>query len=397
MKSLEERLAQSDPSRARSYEPTDLGAMVARVMASPHPRHDNAWRSFRVKMAGSMAAASLLTGLGVTALGLAGSTLPILSFASSPAHSKSDGVYFSVVAPSANEWRTSLSPELAGGIALSSAPARAVAYAMSGPRDGATTLVAVARAVGVDVGRPVTSNGGASYTSKGPRYSGSLARHRGYSTWSIITNPSVRPSPQSMLTDAALLQRAVRLARRTGMSVDAQGSSAGPLMSGAAAQVRVFVPVRANGRGTDFFDEFLLSRVGMLLGAWGQSFTLRSLGEYPLLSPRAGVAQIAAQRNLTPSYLVPATPPTSSIPLGPPALRSGSGGNASTNPLTGPILSWRSVSVRYASFTMVNGSTFLLPTYVYVGVLSHGAHVTFRVVPIKPTYLDLTQVQRPRP
>jgi len=52
------------------------------------------------------------------------------------------------------------------------------------------------------------------------------------------------------------------------------------------------------------------------------------------------------------------------------------------------------VSTQYGVFTMSNGTTMLLPIYVYVGtVVGASYQVTFQVIPIDPSLLDLSTVQ----
>jgi hypothetical protein len=53
------------------------------------------------------------------------------------------------------------------------------------------------------------------------------------------------------------------------------------------------------------------------------------------------------------------------------------------------------VSTTYGVFTMSDATTMLLPMYVYTGdvVGDSSSQVTFQVVAIDPSYLDLSKVQ----
>ena len=52
-------------------------------------------------------------------------------------------------------------------------------------------------------------------------------------------------------------------------------------------------------------------------------------------------------------------------------------------------------SSQYGVYTLTNGTTMLLPVYVYDGTVEGdaGYQVSFRVVPIDPSYLDLSRVR----
>ena len=56
------------------------------------------------------------------------------------------------------------------------------------------------------------------------------------------------------------------------------------------------------------------------------------------------------------------------------------------------------MSLQYGVFALANGTTALLPLYVYDGTVAGdggGYQVSFRVVPVEPSYLDLATVQGP--
>ena len=51
------------------------------------------------------------------------------------------------------------------------------------------------------------------------------------------------------------------------------------------------------------------------------------------------------------------------------------------------------MSDQYGAYSMSDGSTLLLPVYVYTGdVVGQTWQASFRVIPVDPAYLDLTAI-----
>ncbi len=454
MKSIEERLVASDPSIATPYAPADYEAMVRRVVAALYPKAATTWRGFKIKMASSVAAASLLTALGITALSTAGSTLPILGFAAASTP-KTSGIATSPTAAS-TLMRLNVNYQFTGADNFSTAPGNGVAYAFSAPSDGGATLSQVAQVLHVDVGTPTTTDNGQSFTSSGPQYAGWLVQNAGYSSWGIdYSLNSLNPSKS--LTADQLKARAVALAHRLG-DLTLGVATIDTVSSDSLSPTSVTVPIVVGGLPTDLSYSFTFASDGVLMSASGQSFALASVGNYPLISPAAGVREITSQLGLvsgvmndggvagsqpgqvgsgssssgsstgaagattpptpvvspmlgseTTTSVAPTTTDSSVAPpvnTGPVTAVPSSPGTTDTLPTdsvpttatTVPaptIVNLTDVSIQYGVFTMANGTTMLLPMYVYVGIVvgESSYRATFRVVPIDPSYLDLSTVQ----
>ncbi|HEY5121997.1 MAG TPA: hypothetical protein VII84_10545, partial [Acidimicrobiales bacterium] len=185
MKSIDERLAESNPV-AQGYVPANYDQMVTRARRQPRPV-DTVWKAFRLRMAGSVAAASALTVLGVSALNGAGAALPVLGFSATASHSPSaaatkdfSGNYGGVMMP------VMLNYSFTGGDNFSSAAGSAPVYALHAPTELPATLRAVATSLGLTLGTTVdTSNSSTYYGVSGTGYSGSVSNNGGLDYWNI--------------------------------------------------------------------------------------------------------------------------------------------------------------------------------------------------------------------
>lgn len=437
MMSLEQRLAQSDPVVTGSYVPQDYSAMIARVTATRPARRDPQWRAFRARMGSAVAATSLLTGLGVAALGTAGSALPVLGFAAAASHQTTGGAKatYGPAASSIMAINPNAAWQFVGADAFSHAAGTATAFAMSAPTDGAAALSHVASVLGLDVGTPATTDGGQSFSATGAQYSGWLVQNGGYATWGIDSSASggtvaSSPGSSSGSSTSAFTNEALRLAGGFG-DFQFATPSASSVTGGAAGgdQVDVTVPILVQGNPSDFSVDIVFGADGTVLNASGPLFTLTPIGDYPLISPADAVGQISAQLALTsmfaggvmeplvaPSTTTPptgvATPPTTPVTStgsSGSSVGSSPGGAASpptsdttpSTPTTVPaptVVDLTGVSLRYGVFALANGTTALLPLYVYDGTVAGdggGYQVSFRVVPVEPSYLNLATVQGP--
>lgn len=414
-----ERLAASDPAAA-GYAPRDLDAMLTRVVRTRAPR-DPAWRLFRLRVVGAAASAALLTGAGVTALGLAGPSLAVLDFAA--AHPTNG------VAPSATGYKAM--PLLRNwtfiaGASLSTQPGSGTVYSL-GPADtGAAPLSEAASALGLDIGTPTTTDG-STYASTSAGYTSWLSVSSGYSAWGILsTSPAATPGSDTVSSTptTAFDARAVTDATALGAQVGAPSDAAlGPDPSG---PVVVSLPLLVGGLPTPFTYDFEFASDGTLLGADGVSVATTAMGDYPLLSPAAGVSQIAAQLYLVapgvsegftaPFATVGGTSSSAPPPQNPPADSAGSSapsvtapstvappptepttipsGDATTSTIPAVPVTITSATEAYGVFPMTDGSTLLLPVYDYTGTDPSGDSLSFRVVAVDPSYLDLSNIVR---
>jgi hypothetical protein len=425
-----ERLSMSDPAAA-GYVPAGLDAMVTRVVRSRPPR-DPAWRLFRLRVAGAAASAALLTGAGVVALGVAGNALPVLDFAAaSTPHSTGakalSGSLPTMMMPLMRNWSFS------AGASLSTQAGSATVYSLAPGAAGAAPLTSAAAALGLDIGTPTTTDG-STYSSSAADFTAWLSDSGGYAAWGILsTSPAATPDSSTIASTAtsAFDAQAVADAQALGATVGAPSDAA--LGADPSGPVQVTLPVLVGGLSTPFTYDFEFAADGTLLGADGVSVATTALGDYPLLSPADGVAQIPAQLYLatpgvtegfaspfatvdgassgaappsnppadsgavspapgttTPSTVAP--PPTVPVTTDPSATTAPSDAPTTTAP---PVpVTVTSVSEEYGAFPMSDGSTLLLPVYVYSGTDPSGDQLTFRVIPVEPSYLDLSSIVR---
>jgi hypothetical protein len=431
--SFEERLITSDPAAGAPYTSANFDAMISRIVASPYEKSAAAWRGFKFRMAGSVAAASLLTALGITALNTAGSVLPILGFAAASAH-KSTG--YATQSPVAGTFMIArLNYQFHGADNFPTQGGVATSYTLSAPSDPAATLNDVAKVLHVDVATPSTNDNGQSFTANGAQYSAWLVPYAGYDTWGVNLNATQSISVPTQSPDQ-LKALAVSFAQALGTfdvgtaSVDAPSGPTGP------TNVTVPILVAGENTGLDYFFSF--AGDGTLLNAGGNSFAIQPAGDYPLLSPADGVGQINAQfaismgmlatggiasasssgtgtssggvgssaptsgdttSTVAPPSTEPSTPattgPITSSPPSGPATPPSDAVPTTTTTMAPTIVDLTGYSSQYGVYTLSNETTMLLPIYVYVGTVEGDSsyQVSFHVVPIDPSYLDLSAVR----
>ncbi len=420
MRSIDERLIASDPAAA-GYEHPRFGAMLSRVVATPVSRRDATWRSFRLKVAAAVALTGAVTGTGIAALSTSGVSLPVLSFAAGVSHQAGSdaATKFTTASPMMFLQRNY---EFTGAGNFSSAAGSATVYTISAPSDPAATLSNAASSLGVDVGTPSSTDNGQSYAATGPTYSGSVDTFGGFASWDVsLTDQSgVATSSTTVATDA-FNAKALSDAHQLG-NFDLGTPTATAEGSDATAPVDVNVPILVGGKVTNLSYDFVFAADGSLVSADGVSFTLTPLGEYPLISPAAGVDQIKDQLfvafdvagwTAAPGGVLStgssSTGPATSV--APPTVVNGSSSAGSAPSDTTPpstedtttttipplVVNLTQESDQYGAYAMANGSTLLLPIYAYTGdVVGQGYQASFRVIPVDPAYLDLTLAVRPQ-
>jgi len=433
--SFEERLIASDPAAGAPYTSANFDAMISRIVASPYEKSATAWRGLKFRMAGSVAAASLLTALGITALNTAGSALPILGFAAASAH-KSTG--YATQSPVAGTFMIArLNYQFHGADNFPTQGGVATSYTLNAPSDPAATLSDIAKVLHVDVATPSTNDNGQSFTANGAQYSAWLVPYAGYDTWGVNLNATQSTSVPTQSPDQ-LKALAVSFAQALGTfdvgtaSVDAPSGPTGP--------TNVTVPILVAGKNTGLDYFFSFAGDGTLLNAGGNSFAIQPAGDYPLLSPADGVGQINAQfaismgmlatggiasasssgtgtssggvgssapptsgdattSTVAPPSTEPSTPattgPITSSPPSGPATPPSDAVPTTTTTMVPTIVDLTGYSSQYGVYTLSNETTMLLPIYVYVGTVEGDSsyQVSFHVVPIDPSYLDLSAVR----
>lgn len=438
MKSIEERLIGSDPSPSGPYAPADYSTMIDRVVATPLGKPAAGLRAFKLRMAGSVAAASLLTALGIAAIDTVGSSLPVLGFAAASTH-PALGKYAAAATPTRMVMIPAMNYEFNGAGGFSSQAGTATVYTMQAPSDGVATLVHAAGVLKVDIGTAVSHDHGQTLTSSGPKYSGTLSKNSGYAWWQISDNSSPAASQGSPAPVASLEALAFSLAQQMG-SLDLGIATVVPVPAPPGGPTTVTVPIMVAGEPTDLGYDFMFASDGTLLSATGEDFSVRSSASYPTVSPAAGVGEITPQLGLAsisvgwvaagsgsgasgsappgdqvpspgnghevtttvPSTSVGSAPVTSGSPpttVANPTTRTPPAGT-STSPttvttVTPTVVDLTGVSTKYGFFTMSDSTSKLLPVYVYTGTIvdASPSQATFQVVAVDASYLDLTSVQ----
>ena len=435
MQSIEERLVASDPHRTTPSVARDHRALIDRVVAAPYPRPSNSWRAFQAKIAASIAGAGVLTTLGIAALSLAGSTLPVLSLAAGPPKAAAGARAFGVAS---TFMPINVNYQFTGAERFSTRAPTGDAFTLVAPSDPGATLVHVAAVLGVDIGTPSSPDRGQTLTSAGPQYQGGLTLTRGYAAWSINVTTKTLATSSPALSSAQLAATALSEARQlTNGTLGAAAVTA--TSSGADPMVSVVVPVRVGGLETPLNYSFTYAPDGTLIDASGQSFSLEASGHYPLLSAALGVGQITAQFGLDegvgyfasggpigvsgvgsvsgvtstgvagPSPAgTSSTPGTTATPGAssptPPGCGPGSDGASAPSDVGAPcaptpaptVVELTSVANQYGLYSLTSGASMLLPIYVYTGTVRRAPAyaASFRVLAIDPAYLDLSIVRR---
>jgi hypothetical protein len=432
MKSIEERLIESDPSPAGSYAPADYSAMMTRVVATPLAKPAAGLRGFKLRMAGSLVAASLLTVLGIAAIDTVGSSLPVLGFAAASSHPTTgkDATAQTPAALTPTSANMTMIPavnyEFNGASNFSSRAGTAAVYTMVAPSDALTSLAHAASVLNVDVGTPVSHDNGQSYSSSGPQYSGLLILNTGYAWWQISDNSPPTASTAPGPSVSSLEARAFSLAEHMG-SLDLGVATVLPVPGPLGGPTTVIVPIVVGAEPTELGYDFTFASDGTLVSATGEDFTLQPSASYPTVSPAAGVGEITSQLGLasiTPGWVragsasgatgsassgAAVAPPlngsgaTNTLPSNAAGSSTGSPSATGTSPTTvttvsPTVIDLTGVSTKYGFFTMSDSTQMVLPLYVYsgtvVGVSSY--EVTFEVVAVDPKYLDLASAQNLR-
>ncbi len=419
MSSADERLSASDPARDGYTHPA-MGAMVSRVVATGRPRRDATWRAFRLRIASAVAGTGVVTGAGILALSSAGVSLPVLAFAAAGTQPASSGsVYGTSTAPTKLALPMQRNWQITGADNLSDAPGSATVYTLSAPSDPAGALSQAAQVLGVDIGTPATNGDAQSYSSTGPDYSGWLVSNGGFASWGISLNSSTTSAAASgPVALDAFNATAVADAQQLG-SFQLGAPSPQALGDNNTGPVDVTVPILVDDESTDFAYDFTFGSDGSLQSADGVSATLSPLATYPLVSPSAGVGEILSQLYVTTAPIGGGVEPMlgsstsdagagDTTTTGPPLMGSSdqppvpttdptasSVPTTDTTPSTIPptVVDVTGVSDQYGAYSMSDGSTLLLPVYVYTGdVVGQTWQASFRVIPVDPAYLDLTAI-----
>ena len=428
MNELEAQLRALDPVGDQHYQPSDVAAMVSRVVATPQPSSARLPRSFKLRFAGAVTMSGALTAGAIALLLSVGSTLPVLELgAAQPAGKVSAMGAMAIFARF----------EFTAGAGISGDLSSAPAYQLSSPSPSASEVTAIASAFSV-TGTATDVNGdGTNWQLSSPAgdtvgywNSGSL-NFWNFSSATLANASTVTPSPtpgpvggiappaalNGAPGNAVLMSSHAASVPSVTLASDAVPSSAtvqnvadslinrlgfdytlvdglfstttmtdGTAMSWVDGQFTVAV----DGIRTDQFVSVSVTSSGQILQASGPAFSVTSKVSYPLQSPRDGVAalnkQEAAKFASAPGPAVDPTPTT-----------SGSSGDTSA-PLAPPIVpvALNSSSVTLATYQLADGSIWFIPEFLYTGVVNGqaGNTQTWTTLAVDPAYVQLTDANK---
>ncbi len=433
MSDFQERLKAADPAASAPYAHHDGEAMVSRIIALHPARRRSVLRDFQLKMAGAVTVATLVTVGGIAAMDSAIPGLPVLALAS--AHNKSTDF-----APSATGTTMRLYEEFkfSAGPDLSAAASTGPAYKLQFPSSGSTEAARVAsifKVAGSTVA-PTSSNEAWTITdATGP--SVTYDSYQGVPVWtysSSTASDAVSSPPASggagatSVPSHAALETVARgflgqlgygyavsspqFSAETGNSTSVGGTATTTIDWGT-----VSYNVVVDGMTTDQTVQFTIDSHDQVVSASGPAFSVASTLSYPLQSQVDGVAVLNAQQQ---SYfagsgssgggiVVPQPSGSSTGPTSPTSGSSGSSTGVTTPPgppagsITTPTdtptssgppivdVTLDSVNVTLGSFTLSDGSVWLLPVYTYTGkVPTSDGTSNWSTIAIDPAYVQLS-------
>ncbi len=371
MSDSDDRLAALDPAANETYRRRDLDAMIARIVAAPSPAGTR-WRGPRVRLAGGLALASLVTAVSL-ALVQGAPSLPALAIQRALITPTED---FATLAPLATNQDVRF---LAGSGLAASAPSTA-SVELTVPSDPKAETAALAAVFGL-VGAPASrGDGNWSVTSaSGPALT---YESTGIPQWYYSsTSSNIAPATESgradvsMPSHATVKRDAEHYVGEFGFGYTLRSPSfstatrSATTASGAPLSVRsetVSYTVAVHGTTTDQSVSFTVDPSNALLYAQGPAFSVSRSLNYPLQSPLAGVATLnAAERRA--GAAAPSTTPAAKVAL-------------------------TRATLSLAGYELENRTLWLLPVYTYSGSVhpenGSAAASAWSELAIKPSYLD---------
>jgi hypothetical protein len=448
MSDFHERLVAADPAAGPSYAHHDPETMVSRIVAQYPVRRRNVLRAFQLKMAGAVTMATVLTVGGIAALDAAVPGLPILALAS--AHAKAstpDAVSPKGVGTFSSIMRVYEQYQFSAGTGLSANASTGNAYHLALPTSGSAEASRIASIFSVS-GPPVDTNGDATYWTvtdpSGP--SVSYDHYGGVPIWyyqstsaSVVSSPpsagaapGIEAVPARAMPSQAVVESDVKgyLSRlgygyRVGSPQfsSSVGTTTGPdQVTTTTNWATVDYGILVDGTRTDQSVQFTFDASNQLVSASGPAFSVDAPVNYPLQSPVAGVAVLNAQQR---SYFTSGVPsgtgdtvaPTGSGPVTQDTTNPSSGSSGSstgpvptpgptdtsvaTSPTGPPIIdvTLDSVDVSLQSYTLTDGSVWLLPIYTYTGNVAQSDgtsyHGSWSTIAVDPAFVQVAVVTNP--
>ncbi len=429
MSDFDERLRAADPAAGMSYQHPNVDAMISRIEARAPLARRHVLRSFQLKVASAAAMAAVLTVGGIAALEGAGPALQVLTLSAAKASPHAPASYKAAsLVPRSGVMRLYEEFNFTAGSDLSTSAATAPSYELSLPADPSSEAARLATIFGV-AGSPVDTNGdGSDWTvTDGAGDTLDYENYGGVPQWYYNNAPSNASSitttegtsavmPSNSTIDADVQGYLAQLGY--GYSVTNPQYSSATVTASSAGQADVTTnevtasySVTVDGVLTDQTVDITVDSNNNLIEADGPAFTLMPSVNYPLQSPAAGVSVLEAQQQAefsqssgTGVQSGGATPPSSiagSAPVSPPGSTSSDTtttdpGNATTTVPSGPPIvdvTLDSVTTSLSSYTLTDGSVWMLPLYTYTGTVTNSDGSTYTgtwsTLAVDPSYVKL--------
>ncbi len=439
MSDFHERLVAADPARGATYVQRDAEAMVSRIVAQYPIRRRSLLRDFKLKMASAVTLATLVTVGGIAALDAAGPGIAVLAIGGThQSHSSLPGA--TSMMKIYEQFRFTAGPGLSAG--SSSANAYQLRLAASGSAEASRVAAIFALS-----GPPVDANGDDSYWtvtdaagssvtynnfggvpqwnfSTNAKYAGSVSSTPGATGTSATgSTSSTPPDPVSAATTSTIEAAAQQYLAKLGYGYQVVNpqvtSSSVSVGSNGTNQFSLTYDVAVKGTLTDQSVQFTFDTNLQVIDATGPAFGVSSALVYPLQSEVAGVAVLNADQqssfatggglplagsgavtpmtsNTTPTPTGGSTSaPTSAADTVPP---TSSDPSAPTGP---PIVNVTldSATVHLQSYSLTNGTEWLLPIFDYSGTVTNAdattSTSTWTTLAIDPAYVHLSVKTNP--
>ena len=369
MSDADDRLAGLDPAAHQTYQHADLDAMITRIVAVPVGASSARWQRLQARFAGGLIAATLATALAFVATQGAPSlpalaiqralTNPSPSFATAIPMKAAEDLHFRASA------------------AISTRAPSIASYKIDPPASARAETARLAALFGVS-GTP-TAGGNGNWTVTSPSGAALNYSDVGVPQWYYSsTSPQVAPAEKSssvpvpMPSHASLESTAQlffsKLDYNYALSSPDFSTATTSTTTPAGAPLTVFsetasYSVVVDGTTTGQTISFTVNPQNALVSANGPAFNVGTAVHYPLESPRAGVAALAAAEKHT--FAAAAKVPVA------------------TASVTSNIVS-------LAPFRLKTGALWLLPLYVYSGSIPGAegpASRTWSELAVEPTYV----------
>jgi len=432
MSDFDERLRAADPAAGMSYQHPNADAMISRIEARAPLARRHVLRSFQLKMAGAVTMAAVLTVGGIAVLEGAGPALQVLTLSAAKAAGPHTPSALGAAAVPKNDFmRLYEEFDFSAGSSLATTPGTQPSYELALPASASSEAARLATIFNV-TGTPVdTNNDGSDWTVTDT--AGDTLDYENYGgvpQWYYNNAPSNAPSitttdgttvamPSDSAIDADLQGYLTQLGYDYTVTNPQYSSETVTASTPGQADVTTNeetanYSVTIDGVLTDQTVDITIDSNNNLIEADGPAFSLMPSVNYPLQSPAAGVSVLEAQQqaefaptsggtsdqgggvaplssgtDATPPSTSPGSDPTDTTTTDP------GDGSTTTTPSGPPIVdvTLDSVSTSLSSYTLTDGSVWMLPLYTYTGTVtnSDGSSYTgtWSTLAVDPSYVQL--------